>query len=190
MDICLSNIPAITLALWILKRNKFVMYDYFGREGKNSIWEYDIWHCHKRFGLILYLMALLVVHFLNGFFINNNLLIPPVHPFPVVRLLIWFGLGSIAFREGFEDARTWNTPQRKFTPVQGRARWLSTAVLITESLMCWKYRYNTGHINFEAAAETPFYIWGSWVGTFALGVMYWIYLRFKTGHTTKYPIEN
>lgn len=93
-------------------------------------------------------MALLVIHFLNGFFINNNLLIPPVHPFPVVRLLVWFGLGSIAFREAFEDARTWNTPQRKFTPVQGRARWLSTAVLITESLMCWKYRYNTGHINF------------------------------------------
>ena len=86
------------------------MYDYFGTDGKKSIFEYEIWTCHKRFGIMFYQMFLLVIHFLMGFFLNNNLLIPPVHPFPVVRLLIWFGLGSIAFREGFEDARTWNTP--------------------------------------------------------------------------------
>ena len=55
-----------------------------------------------------------------NFFTMNNLLIPPYHPFPVLRLLTWFGIGSIGFREGYEDARTWNTPERKHNAVEGR----------------------------------------------------------------------
>jgi len=54
--------------------------------------------------------VLLFLHFINGFFINDSLHIPPLNPFPVIRLLIWFGVGSIAYREGYEDAVTWNTP--------------------------------------------------------------------------------
>lgn len=151
MDICLSNIPAITFGLWIIKNSGLTPYDFFGKSGKKSFWEYEVFSCHKRWGIMFYSTLLLVIHFLNGFFINNNLLIPPYHPFPVMRLLIWFGLGSIAFRECYEDARTWNTPQRRFHPVEGRYRWLATALLISEVLLCWKYRFGTGHINFEAA---------------------------------------
>lgn len=151
-DILLSNIPAITLGLYLIKKNNLMLYDYYGSEGKNSFWEFKIWTCHKRFGIMLYSMLLLVIHFLNGFFINNNLLIPPVHAFPIARLLLWFGAGSIGFREMYEDARTWNTHERKFTPVEGRYRWLTTAILLSESILCWKYRFDTGHINFEAAA--------------------------------------
>lgn len=188
MDIMLSNIPAITIGLWLLKKVGLVHYDFFGKAGKQSIWEFECFSCHKRFGIFIYMVVLLVVHFLNGFFINNNLFIPPYHPFPVIRLLVWFGLGSIGYREAFEDARTWNTPERRFTPVEGRYRWLVGACLSTEVILCWKYRMDTGHINFEA--ETPIYIWGPWVGIGTLAVLYWIYLRFKPGHTTKYPVEH
>ena len=187
MDITLSNIPAVTLGLFIINKTGLIHYDYFGKEGKNSIWEYDVWRCHKRFGIAIYMLLLLKLHFLNGFFINNNLLIPPYHPFPVIRLLIWFGLGSIGFREAFEDARTWNTPARRYTPVEGRYRWLACAVLTTEVLLCWKYRMDTGHINFDA--ETPFYIWGPWTITIGAAIIYWLYLRFKPDHTTKYPLS-
>lgn len=187
MDIMLSNIPAVTFGLFVIKNRGLILYDYFGKEGKNSIWEYECFRCHKRFGICIYMIMLLKLHFLNGFFINNNLLIPPYHPFPVIRLLIWFGLGSIGFREAYEDARTWNTPARKYTPVEGRYRWLVVACLTSEVLLCWKYRMNTGHINFDA--ETPIYIWLPWVGTFTAAVMYWLYLRFKPGHTTKYPMN-
>lgn len=119
-----------------------------------------------------------------GFFLNNNFLIPPIHPFPILRLLLWFGLGSIAFREGYEDSRTWNTPERKYTPVEGRYRWLTVAILTTECVTCWKYRKDTGHIQEDAI--TPMYIWLPWtlVGIAMAG--YWLYLRFKPGHTVKY----
>jgi len=187
MDIILSNIPAVTFGLFCVHRAGLIHYDYFGKQGKSSILDYDVFRCHKRFGVCIYMIFLLKIHFLNGFFINNNLLIPPYHPFPVIRLLIWFGLGSIGFREAYEDARTWNTPARRYTPVEGRYRWLVVACLTSEVLLCWKYRMDTGHINFEAAANTPIYIWLPWVGTLGLAVVYWLYLRFKPDHTTKYP---
>jgi hypothetical protein len=41
----------------------------------------------------------------------------------------------------------------------------------------------------EAAKNTPFYIWFPWVGTFGAAVVYWLYLRFKPGATSKYPIK-
>lgn len=87
-----------------------IPYDFFGSEGKKSVWEWEVFYCHKRFGIVFYMHVLLFLHFINGFFINDSLHIPPLNPFPVVRLLIWFGLGSIAYREGYEDAVTWNTP--------------------------------------------------------------------------------
>lgn len=184
-DILLSNIPAITFGLWLQKKIGLIPYDFWGSEGKKSIKDWTIWHCHKRFGIMCYIQGLLNIHFLTGFFLNNNLLIPPVHPFPILRLLLWFALGSIGFREGYEDARTWGTPARKYEPVEGRFRWLTVAILFTESILCWKYREGTGHIN--ADAETPFYIWFPWVGSFAAMLVYWVYLRFKPGHTVKYP---
>ena len=125
-------------------------------------------------------------HFLGGFFLNNGLLIPPLHPFPVLRLLLWFGLGSIAFREGYEDATTWNTVKRKYVPVEGRYRWLTVAILLTEAVLCWKYRKDTGHINEEAAINTPIYIWGPWAFAFAALLGWWLYLRFKPDATDKY----
>lgn len=164
-----------------------IPYDFWGSAGKNSISEWKIWHCHKTFGIMCYIQVLLLIHFLTGFFLNNNLLIPPLHAFPVVRLLLWFGLGSMGFREGYEDCRTWNTPERKFVPVEGRFRWLTVAILTTESILCYKYREGTGHINFDA--PTPFYIWFPWTASFVAMGAYWIYLRFKPGHTIKYPLD-
>lgn len=187
MDITLSNIPAVTVGLWLLGKFGLIRYDYFGKTGKDSILQYDVFRCHKRFGICIYMILLLKLHFLNGFFINNNLLIPPYHPFPVIRLLVWFGLGSIGFREAYEDARTWNTPARRYTPVEGRYRWLVVSCLASEVLLCWKYRMDTGHINFEA--ETPIYIWLPWTAVLSLSMAYWMYLRFKPDHTTKYPMN-
>ena len=122
-----------------------------------------------------------------NFFTMNNLLIPPYHLFPVLRLLTWFGIGSIGFREGYEDARTWNTPERKHNSVEGRYRWLASAIMFTEMLMCWKYQYNTGHINH--GVSTTVYIWLPWFLFYGGMAVFWVYLRFKPGHTTKYPVS-
>jgi len=102
---------------------------------------------------------------------------------------MWFAMGSIAFRECFEDFRTWNTNERKHNEVEGRNRWLTFAILLSEVILCWKYREGTGHLDMEAAWNTPFYNWGSWVAFHLWMLFFWLYLRFKTGSTTKYPIE-
>lgn len=187
VDITLSNIPAVTLGLWVQSKIGLIRYDFLGKEGKNSIFEWDVWHCQRRFGVFWYIQVLLHVFFINGFFQINNFIIPPIHPFPVMRLLLWFALGSIGFREGYEDARTWNTIERKYTPVEGRYRWLATGILATEAICCWKYRMGTGHIQHNA--ETPFYIWGPWALAYGGMGVFWLYLRFKEGHTVKYPVE-
>jgi hypothetical protein len=54
MDILLSNIPAITAALFIMDAIGVRRYDWLGRNEANSISEWKIWHCHKRLGGVMY----------------------------------------------------------------------------------------------------------------------------------------
>jgi len=183
-DILLSNIPAVILGMYIIRATGIREYDWLGRNGKNSWREWEIFHCHKRFGALFYQQSLLLLHFLNGFFLNNAYLIFPKHFFPVARLLLWFGFGAVAHREMYIDIVSWNTPERKEHPVEGRYRWLAVAVLLTESIICWKYRLGTGNILDE---PTPMYIWLPWSIGFASCASFWFYLRFKKGHTVKYP---
>jgi hypothetical protein len=96
MDFLLSNIPAITLSLWVQKKYGFLNYDFWGAEGKESFWDWEIWKCHKRFGVVAYTHLFMYGVFLNNFFTMNNLMIQPKHAFPVLRLLLWFFFGAIA----------------------------------------------------------------------------------------------
>lgn len=125
------------------------------------------------------------MHFLTGFFIMNAFLIPPKHFFPIARLLLWFAFGNIGFKEGWEDVKTWNTPERKHNPVEGRHRWLVVGILATEGLLAYKYRYGTGNLVLDAV--TPSYVWGPWALVFVVCFSFWIYLRFlKADRTRKY----
>lgn len=76
----------------------------------------------------------------------NAFLIRPKHFFPIARLLLWFAFGNIAFREGYEDVSTWNTYERKLHPVEGRHRYLAVAILTTEAIITYKYRFGTGNL--------------------------------------------
>jgi phosphatidylserine synthase 2 len=53
-DICLSNIPAITVALFVMDRMGIRRYDWFGRDGASSFFQWKIFHCHKRLGVVIY----------------------------------------------------------------------------------------------------------------------------------------
>ena len=53
-DILLSNIPAITLGLYLVKKFGIREYDWLGRKGKDSFWDWKFLHCHKKFGAIFY----------------------------------------------------------------------------------------------------------------------------------------
>jgi hypothetical protein len=60
-------------------------------------------------------------------------------------------------------------------------------ILATEALLCWKYREDTGHIIMDAV--TPAYIYMPWIIGFSSILIFWLYLRFKKGHTIKYPLD-
>ena len=117
-----------------------------------------------------------------NFFVMNAVLIPPKHFFPIGRLLLWFAYGNIAFKEGWLDVKTWNTVERKDNPVEGRHRWLAVAIIITECLLVWKYRYGTGNLIF---ASTPAYIWVPWAIVIGACFSFWLYLRFFKEDRTK-----
>lgn len=110
----MTNIPAVCFGLWVMDKCGIRRYDWLGREGKNSVWDWEIFHCHKRWGGNSYVQGLLLIHFLAGFFLINAFLIPPKHIYPIGRLILWFGFGAIAFREGYQDLMSWNTPARQF----------------------------------------------------------------------------
>lgn len=109
-----------------------------------------------------------------NFFVMNALLIPPKNFFPIGRLLLWFAFGNVAFKEAWMDVKTWNTVERKTNPVEGRHRWLAVAIIITESLLGWKYRYGTGNFIFT---DTPAYIWVPWLIVIVGCFIFWLYLR-------------
>ena len=183
MDITLTNTPAIILGLKVLDYFGWMRYDWLGRKGKKSVWDWDIWYCHRRFGVFCYMFILLLIHFVAGFFLINAFLIPPVHPFTIGRLILWFGLGNIGMREAYQDVITWNTYDRKENPVEGRYRYLSVGILITESIIAYKYRYGTGNLQDE---PTPLYISVPWSIFLGMIGSYWLYLRFKPDRTRKF----
>lgn len=183
LDIIMANTPAIFLGLATIKYLGWTEHDWFGRKGKKSFWEWEIWNCHRRFGGFSYMFILLLIHFLTGFFLINMFLIPPKHFFPIARLLLWFGLGRIAFREGWQDISTWNTYERKENVVEGRYRWLCVGTLTTEAILCYKYRKGTGNIMY---GPTPLYISLPWAIYLGFTIFFWLYLRFKPGATKKF----
>lgn len=186
MDITLSNTPAICIGIFLVRKFGIQEYDWLGRNGKKSFFDWEIFQCHRRFGTFCYAQFLLGVHFLTGFFIMNAFMIPPKHFFPISRLLLWFAFGNIGFKEGYEDVRTWNTVERKTNPVEGRHRWLVVAILATETLIAYKYRYGTGNLIF---APTPAYIWVPWTIVALTCFSFWLFLRFVKENSTKKFLE-
>jgi hypothetical protein len=85
-------------------------------------------------------------------------------------------------REAYEDVRTWNTYERKENPVEGRTRWLTVGILITEIMLVYKYREGTGHLHTD---PTPLYISIPWAIFFGTIGSFWFYLRFLYKNRTK-----
>jgi phosphatidylserine synthase 2 len=183
-DVLFSNTPAIMLGLFLLDYFGVRRYDWLGRYGKASVWDWDVLNCHRRFGNNCLMLVLFSLHFLCSFFLMNALLVPPTHLAVACRMLLWAGIGSLGFREAYIDLETWNTIDRKHHAVEGRYRWLATAIIATEGLISYKYREGTGHIT---DTPTPWYIWMPWTFSTLALVCGFLYLRFKPDHTVKYP---
>jgi phosphatidylserine synthase 2 len=168
---------------------------------------------HRRFGGLCSILSIVCSNFLTGFFLINNLWIPPQNNLNLYRLLVWFLLGSLAFRECYTDIITWGKPERKENPITGKmrylkkttlmnkflktfllsnlrhkystiCRWLCCGITFIEFLVSWKFRNGAGNMVMDA--EWPIYITVPWITTIILFASTYIYLRFKKDRTTIY----
>jgi hypothetical protein len=79
-------------------------------------------YSHRRFGIVMNVYLVITANFLSGFFIMADLFIPPPHFINLIRLLVWFNLANIGFKEAYLDLETWGTYERKDNPVEARYR--------------------------------------------------------------------
>jgi len=117
MDVLLSNTPAIFLGLYVSKLINLKQYDWLGRRNKKSVWDWEIFSCHRRFGSVCYMLVIICANFLTGFFLINGLWIPPKNAINLYRLMVWFLLAALTFGEGYNDIETWGTPDREKNPI-------------------------------------------------------------------------
>jgi len=133
---------------------------------------------------LINMFIIITLNFLCGFLLMNNLYIPPTNHLHKIRLLVWFGLGNLAFKEAHSDIVSWGTDDRRNNPISGQYRWLLSSILLAEVVISIKFRKDSGNI---VDAETPVYIWLPWTVTIVSLYSFYFYLRLKKGHTTKYP---
>lgn len=153
----------------------------------DSISEWRVWHCHRRFGGCCYGIFLISANFLTGFFMINALWIPPAHIITVMRLMVWFMLGNIAFKEAWNDLSTWNTPERKDNPVEARYRWLGFGVVIMETAISFKFVRESG--NLVTNPEHPPLLVIFWLLVFLIAGAFYIRLRTMPNRTHLYTVE-
>lgn len=161
-------------------------YDWLGRKGAKNIFEWKVWTCHRRFGCMYVIWVVVIVNFLCGFFMINSLWIPPKNWINIYRLIVWFLLASMAFKEVYVDIDTWGKKTRVKNPVSGKFRWIIFFICFTETFISLKFIGDAGNIQYE---PTPLYISVPWILTFASTFIYYLYLRNKPGHTRMYPDE-
>lgn len=50
----MANTPAIFLGMYLVDKMGIRRYDWLGRFGKESVWDWDVFKCHRRFGLVFF----------------------------------------------------------------------------------------------------------------------------------------
>lgn len=130
-------------------------------------------------------MLINIINFCCGFFLINNLWIPPKNVFNIYRLSVWFILFTLSIKELYNDVATWCTDYRIKNPVSGKCRWLTFFIAFVETFCCIKFTKGAGNI--VSDFETPIYIWLPWVIATVSSICYYLYLRRSPHRTRIYP---
>lgn len=118
----------------------------------------------------------------------NALWIPPANVVTVSRLIFWFLIGNIVFKEAWEDIRTWNTVERKYNPVEARFRWLGFGVITMEIAISFKFVREAGHLQLEDSPH--WFILLFWVVIFSVCIYKYLKLRLNPNRTRKFIEED
>jgi hypothetical protein len=174
LDLLVANTIGIWLGMVCIRSTNALEYDWLGRKGAKSIKDWKVWTCHRHFSGVSLFFVFVSLNFVTGFTVSNSLWIPPNHRVLILRLIVWFLLGMLGFRETYDDMRTWGNPIRRETNVFAQHRWTAWLLQFSEVAISWKFREQAGNM---LDATVPPYVTIPWAIIAALGVVYYIYLR-------------
>lgn len=175
-DVLITNTPGIILGLKFCDFLGLKKYDWLGRKGAKSISEWRVWHDHFRFGGIFQLYFLISANFLTGFFMINALWIPPLSIPTVTRMYIWFLIGNISFKEGYEIAEARSNPETHFDHKESPNRWITYGIVVMEIAISLKYERNAGNLTYEQ--DMPAVAFYGWLLFFIAYLSYYLYLKY------------
>lgn len=159
---------------------KLEEYDWLGRKGSKGFFDWGVWKCHRRFGSLIAIWVVIIVNFLCGFFMINSLWIPPKNMINIYRLVVWFLLSNLAFKEIYVDIKTWGTEERIHHPISGKCRWITFFICFTETFISIKFMNDAGNMLDE---PTPLFVSIPWIIVIVSSALYYLYLRLKPDHT-------
>ena len=123
LDVLVANTLGIYIGMKIIEWIGSLKYDWLGREGTSSISEWKVWTQHRSFQGSFCLLIFVSVNFITGFTVSNSLWIPPPSNLNIIRLVIWFIIGALGFREAYDDIRTWGNEIRDSKQIYAQYRW-------------------------------------------------------------------
>lgn len=174
-DFLLTNTPAIILGLKFGKLIGLREYDWLGRKGKKSVWDWKVLNDHYRFIGIIQMYIIISVNFLCGFFMINVLWIPPLSIPTLTRMYIWFLLGNLVFKEGYNIAADRDNPKTRHIQHDSPQKWVTYGIVVLEVAISWKFEKDAGNLQDEPMGIVTKVGWGS---TFIILAAYYFYLRF------------
>ena len=175
LDIILANSLGIYLGMKTIEWMGSMKYDWLGREGTKSVKEWKVWTHHRHFQGTFCLLIFVSVNFVTGFTVSNSLWIPPPSKLNIIRLVIWFIIGALGFREAYDDVRTWGTDFRAKKQIYAQHRWTAWMMQCCEMLLSWKFREKAGNRLEQTIPLLVIFIWTFCITT---SLAYWVYLRF------------
>jgi len=174
LDFGLTNTSGIILGLKFVKLIGLKEYDWLGRKGKASFFDWTVWNDYYRFGGIIQMYFLISANFLTGFFMINALWIPPLSIPNVTRMYIWFLLGNVAFKEGYIFLEDRENPEKRHIKHDPANRWVVFGIVILEIAISLKFERDAGNLLDNPMPIVVKTLWGL---TFAFIVFYYSYLR-------------
>jgi phosphatidylserine synthase 2 len=174
-DFLLTNTPAIILGLKFSKMLGLREYDWLGRKGKKSVWDWKVLNDHYRFFGIFQMYVIISANFLCGFFMINVLWIPPLSIPTLTRMYIWFLLGNLVFKEGYNIAEDRDNPKTRHIDYDTPQKWVTYGIVMLEIAISWKFEKDAGNLQDEPMYIGTKLFWGT---IFAVVAVYYLYLKF------------
>jgi hypothetical protein len=170
----MTNLPGMFMGFVMMKIMGIKLYDWFGREGKTSVRDWDIWYNHYRLGAFGLSLVINVTQFLTTFFLANALHFQVCDPVvQTTRSIFWVIAGILANKENHDFA---NQDPKGPCKVQGEFRWIMFTMMALELAICLKfYSYS---VFIPESFKLPLMCSCFWVVLIVGGSGYYFYLKY------------